>query len=154
MNRYQLLFDRYVTELRGAQQAALAWWDELIDAEAGRQEASGAAEDVVRGRWPFGPASHPYVIAAYRKYFLACHDLNRRLDLEAHGQSRGEVEESETDWGADGEPEAAGDGWGEEWPIDPPTLLIEMLEGRDDELAEFMTSYVFPCIGEENGQPS
>ena len=94
------------------------------------------------------------MIAAYRKYFLACHDLNRRLDLEAHGQSRGEVEESETDWGADGEPEAAGDGWGEEWPIDPPTLLIEMLEGRDDELAEFMTSYVFPCIGEENGQPS
>jgi hypothetical protein len=155
MNRYRALFEQYVTELRSARSEALVWWQGLFNSEVERRGSLDAAEQSLRSRWPFGPTSHPYIIATYRKYFLACEDLNVRVEAETGVEGLPKSEPGETDWGVEEEatPEdTANDDWAEEWLIDPPTLLLEMLEGRDDELSQFMTFFVFPCIGEENGR--
>jgi hypothetical protein len=152
MNRYQVLFNQYVTEMRAARAAALEWWQGLVDAEAQRHDSPSKADEQLRSRWPFGAASHPYVIATYRKYYLACAALNDRLALEQRAEAKVD-DAKETDWGSEDET-PAGEDWGEEWALDPPTLLFEMLDGRDDELADFLGTFVFPCIGEEDGRPT
>ena len=162
MNRYQLLFEQYVQELQVARSAVLLWWEGLLRANVEQAGSLLVAEENIRIRWPFGPTSHPHVIAVYRKYYLACEELNRRIDAEAALRSPLDPQESESDWGVEdksstsgeesGGEESGDEDWGEEEFIDPPTFLFEMLEGRNDELAEFMTYFVYPCIGEENGR--
>jgi hypothetical protein len=155
VNRYRSLFEQYVTELRAARSEVLVWWQRLFNSEIERCGSVEAAEQGLRSRWPFGPTSHPYIIATYRKHFLACEELNVLVETETGSGVLPKREPDDKDWEAEEQttPDgAANDDWGEEWPIDPPTLLLEMLEGRDDELSQFMTFFVFPCIGEENGR--
>jgi len=100
-----------------------------------------------------GPTSHPRVLAIYRKYFIACEQLNaivadefqrKLLDEDAHDVDGWGVEEArKEDDGSDGD-------WGAESVMDPPMFLIDSLAGRRDDLGDFMMFLVFAPIGEEN----
>jgi len=158
MNRYQILFENYVTDLNTARSAALQWWQRVLENENQKTTSIQISEENLRKRWPFGPASHPYIIAIYRKYYLACVELNNQIELEqSSAPEQPELNNLESDWGEieDEVYELTDDEvWGEEWVIDPPTLLFEMLEDKYDDLREFMTYFVFPCIGERKDLPS
>ncbi len=54
---------QYVADFRLAKDHAEAWWSSLLEAETQRLGGSGAAEDSMNQRWPFGPRAHPRVIA-------------------------------------------------------------------------------------------
>ena len=69
MPDYDAVLRDYVEEMRGAREKALAWWEALLAKEAA-QPPGGPPGLPVDLRWPAGPASHPAVIAVYRKYFL------------------------------------------------------------------------------------
>ena len=149
------LFEQYVAELAAARSDALAWWDELLALEAKKAGSEEAARQALLLRWPHGPPSHPWVIAVFRKYFLACTRLNEEVEARAPPQDE-DIEASEEDWGADDaaeEGEDEGGFWDEEGPIDTGTFLIDLLHGRHEELAEFMQYFAFWPIGFENGQP-
>lgn len=143
--RYAPLLDAYTTELRGARKRALAWWQGLLKAETALVGDKAKAELRVRERWPFGPTSHPYVIAVYRKYFIAAEQINEQIERETPMRLERAARVDEDDWGVK-DPEALG----EEEIIDPPTLLIDVLGERDEELGTFLTFLVFSPIGEEN----
>jgi hypothetical protein len=151
MNEYQRLFREYVSELQVAMEASLQWWDNLLARETSELGSREEAERAVARRWPFGAPSHPYINAVYRKYFLACEHLNESQDSEPSDTDTDA--DSEEEWGTTDE---AGEGDEElddiEGPIDPPVLLLEMLAGRDDDLAEFMAGCVYSPIGEEEGR--
>src|SRR5262245_52024710 len=70
MNRYERLFKDYVAEMRRSMNAANEWWDRLQTREIERTRIRKKAMAQLEERWPFGPASHPFVLATYRKYFL------------------------------------------------------------------------------------
>jgi hypothetical protein len=149
------LFNAYIAELRVAMAAATAWWETLIARETARLGSRAAAEQEVRQRWLFGPASHPRIIAVYRKYYIACERLNDRLEAADPAGDAGE--ESESDWGTDsqepsGEAISDDEFWDDEGPIDPPILLRDALSGRADDLDDFMAFFVYSSIGEENDQ--
>jgi hypothetical protein len=156
MNRYKILFDDYVRELRAAHEFVTRWWSNLL-AEAARSTATPElAEQEVRLRWPLGPTTHPRVIAVVRKYYIACERLNMTLETEKQGSVADTTAAAENDWGSESEEEAAmgeehDDYWDEECEIDPPAFLYDVLYGREDELAEFMAYLVFSPIGDENG---
>jgi hypothetical protein len=129
MKAHDDLRSAYLDELRIARTEVTAWWDALLLAEPAN---SGDAYASVRRRWPAGPASHPRVIAVYRKYYLACEALNDDLEEQRRNQ-----------------PNAAG--WGEADPegisiVDPAALLLE-LEAIDIELHAFINRLVFSPIG-------
>jgi hypothetical protein len=149
MNAYQRLFNDYISELRVAKEAALRWWTNLLARETSELGSREEAELAVGRRWPFGPPSHPYINAVYRKYFIACERLNEQYEQgleEPHA-------DSEEDWGAtEDDTESAEDLDDIEGPIDPPILLLEMLAGRDDDLGDFMAGCVYSPIGEEDGR--
>ena len=152
MNRYQLMFDQYVKELGEARDAATAWWQRLLDAEAARGATPEQAEERVRRRWTMGPTSHPRVLAVYRKYYIDCEELNRLVAAEDARRNEEAEQRGEGDWGVDDpEPPAESpDDWGPEWQIDPPAFLVDTLFGRRDDLGEFMGFMVFAPIGEED----
>jgi hypothetical protein len=153
VNRYQELFDQYVDELSKAKKAAESWWRRLVAAQAATGVPKAQAEERIRERWPMGPTSHPRVLAIYRKYFIACEQLNaivadefqrKLLDEDAHDVDGWGVEEArKEDDGSDGD-------WGAESVMDPPMFLIDSLAGRRDDLGDFMMFLVFAPIGEEN----
>jgi hypothetical protein len=154
LNRYQVLFGKYVDELGSADIATSRWWQRLLDAECARGATPEEAEEHVRSRWPAGRSGHPLVLAAYRKYYIACEVLNEEVRA-AYLQKMQQADASQQDgWGVeDDDPAAAteaADDWGPEWEIDPPRFLVEMLEGRRDDLAELMSLMVFSPVGEEN----
>ena len=152
MNRHQVLFEQYVAELAKSKKASLAWWKRVISAESANEPAAGA-EDRVRARWPMGPTSHPRVLATYRRFFIACERLNETVDAEYMRRLHDADEQGLDGWGVEGsdiQGESGDEHWGEERVIDPPTLLVDMLAGRHDELANFMLFLVFSPIGEEN----
>ncbi|HEX6708668.1 MAG TPA: hypothetical protein VF169_28280 [Albitalea sp.] len=151
MNRYQVLFDAYVRELEAAQAYTLQWWDDLVAREASQQGPDEDAEAEVRRRWPMGPASHPRVIAVFRKHFLLCEALNEQLAQGLSDQPP-EPPPTEDDWGDQPEEGASDDYWAEEHPIEPPVFMFDLLEGRHPDLREFMTFYVYNAIGERNGR--
>lgn len=76
---YRALFDAYRAEMRPVVDAAVAWWTGIVD----RSESGGLSRaDAVRENMllrPAGPASFPQMVAAVRKYWLKCDDLNRTL---------------------------------------------------------------------------
>jgi hypothetical protein len=154
MGPYQSLFRSYVAELSEAKDLADAWWNRLVEGEAHAADSPGAGEARARERWPFGPASHPYVIRVYRKYFLACEQLNEKTVGESDGS---DVEPSEADWGTEEASHRETPGLDDpmdieepDGPIDSPTFLFQLLHGRRQDLADFMMFLVFAPIGEEN----
>jgi hypothetical protein len=152
MSEYQRLFRRYVNDLHAAKDAATEWWDNLLARETSERGSREEAEREVARRWPFGPASHPYINAVYRKYFIECEQLNQRMGEGSEGES--DEDDSEEDWGVTGDGDAEGEVEDDDidGPLDPPVLLLEMLAGRDDELADFMAGCVYSPIGEEDGR--
>lgn len=76
-DEHRTLFERYVAELREAREAAVRWWDALVDAEPG--ENGDEREASAKLRWPDGAASHPAVIGVMQKYLRLCDELNHRF---------------------------------------------------------------------------
>jgi hypothetical protein len=70
------LHTEYVRDLRKAKQWAESWWQSVIKTETTRAENAAAAERQVRARFPGRPVGHGSVIAALRKYWLACDSIN------------------------------------------------------------------------------
>lgn len=126
----------YAAELRESKDAAEHWWNDLNErykAEAGSEKP----EDL----WPMGAASHPWVIATYRKYFFLCVELNRKVrERSSPIASRNEAA-SEQDWGTDDiEPDVD--------TIEPKLfVLTQLLGGETHDLYEFLLSLVFVPIG-------
>jgi hypothetical protein len=146
-----VLFEQYVDELSKAKKATTAWWRRLISAESAQGLSPQQAEERVRERWPMGPTGHPRVLATYRKFFIACEQLNNAVSAEYKKKLQEEDAQEIGGWGVE-DPDRAqsaesSDDWGEESIIDPPRFLVEMLVGRRDDLAEFMMFLVFSPIG-------
>ena len=82
MTRHESLFNEYVAALRTSMIAAQAWWTEVIAAETRLVGNDTVARERLDERWPFGAASHPYVIAVFREYFLKCESLNAVIEAD------------------------------------------------------------------------
>lgn len=146
--KHDKLFESYVTELREIIEAAEDWWDALIAAESERTQGRDSAEAALRERWPFGPTSHPWVIATYRKYYLLCEQLNK--DSERTEPEEKPIGVSEDDWGTEDEEEEEGEGQG---PVNPRDFLVDWLSGGETEdLYEVMLHMVFVPIGIKDGE--
>src|SRR5688572_28644854 len=78
--RHQQLFAQYVTELSAAKVAVDRWWEVLLRSECAIDDDRKAAKKRISQRWPYGPASHPRIIAVVRRYFLACERMNQELE--------------------------------------------------------------------------
>lgn len=128
--RHDQLFDQYVQELRKAKWAAEKWWKELIASETIKIGGQKEALESIKHRWPLGPASHPYVIAILRKYWLACEKLNREISESSN----------ETDSDSD-----------DEEPVSPIIFLCEFLmDGKHEKLAAFIAPLNYWPIGMED----
>ncbi|HEY0856432.1 MAG TPA: hypothetical protein VGE16_05215 [Albitalea sp.] len=148
MDDYKQLFEAYVAEMRQAQAAALAWWETLLIRE---QQASGSAEvaeEALEKRWPLGAVSHPFVIAAFRKWALEVQALNDEAESDSD-EDADEDDADEADWGSEDavRDEPVQDLATLEAPVEPRDLLIEMLAGRADDLSEFLADFVFTPLG-------
>jgi len=146
MDDYKQLFDAYVAEMRQAQAAALAWWEALVMRE---QQAVGSAEaagEALERRWPMGAVSHPFVIATFRKWALQVQTFNDDAESDTDDD---DDNADEAEWGSEDEDdeEAVQDLATLEAPVEPRDLLIEMLAGRADDLAEFLADFVFTPLG-------
>jgi len=136
---YDEILTRYVSDLGAAQGRSLKWWSELIarEMQAGRPKAE--AEHICRMRWPMGPASHPGIIAVYRRYFLKIGEINEEfLNQQIVDSSFNDPEL----WYIG--PEDEGDS---NAVIQPAVLLLDGLGRRDMELRDFMLHFVFLPIG-------
>jgi hypothetical protein len=126
----------YVAELRESKDAAEGWWAELNSTYAAKP--AGARPEEL---WPAGPASHPWVIATYRKYFFLCAEHNRKAS-DRIPETMARSTSSELDWGTDepSEPPAM--------TVEPKVFVLELLSGGDThDLYEFLLSMVFVPIG-------
>ena len=135
MNSYEQLFNDYLVEMRAAQATAQAWWEALRAGEKEPGSSAAKIEELLEARWPLGAVSHPAVIAAFRKSALRCQALNDA------------AEEDDEDWGDDEDDDDLVDLAALEAPVEPRELLIEMLPGRADDLAEFLADFVFTPLG-------
>ena len=137
MNAYDDLFNRYLVDLRGAREEALAWWDKLLE-----RERSLVADDVtarlrVDLRWPCGPASFPRVVAVFRQYYLECEALSV-TDPDVEGDPS-----DESSWGTEENDEDEG-----VW-LEPRQLLIDNLINIDETLSQFMKFFAFIPVGRD-----
>ncbi|AMY04076.1 hypothetical protein AB0V79_20955 [Mesorhizobium ciceri] len=129
---HQDIYDRWTNELKIVVPPMLEWWRDLHAQEVNRE--------VVDARWPAGPASHPRVIALFRKYYFETTRLNDSL-------SGGGPEHGSEMWGSEAKQlseESEGDG-----PVPPVTLLLSWLDDTEPELADFMRTFDFIPIGED-----
>ena len=88
---HEQLFVEYAKDLGRAKRAAEAWWQQLMAADATKVGSSKEAAEMVRQRWPLGAASHPYVVAVLRKYWLSCEAINARIDRAPEKSDEQEV---------------------------------------------------------------
>jgi hypothetical protein len=146
-NRHDKLFDDYLAEMHRSREFALAWWSDLMVTEIRASDSPERARHSLEMRWPFGPASHPRVLATYRRFWFLNEALNAQIETEREAERGGSSRVDETQdsgWGRDDSPtgedesESIVDGW---------VLLIDMLYGRDDVLAQFLEAMVFQPIG-------
>lgn len=135
------LLAEYASELRQSKEMAERWWRDLNETVV-----EGAGSLPATDMWPLGPASHPWVIATFRKFYFACAELNKsqlKQDVESDIQSRGQ-----NDWGREQE---------EEVPlrsVEPKIFAYEMLSGGEaNDLYEFLLSLTFVPIGLKNDEP-
>lgn len=152
MNSYQQLFDAYVDDMREAITDARRWWDALLAIETARHGDESIAREALAQRWPFGIASHPYIVGVYRRWSLECQHLNDDREAADTDEGHDMADALESDWGNDDEP-AEEEGIGSrdigeiEGAIEPRELLIDMLPGRADDVAEVMLDFVFDPMG-------
>jgi len=114
---FRQLRKAYADELRESKEMAERWWQDLNENSA-KDPGSLKPDDL----WPMGPASHPWVIATFRKFFFACVELNKRVSEqvdESNSNFRGEQ-----DWGQEDTESSVG-------TIDPKIFAYEMLSGGD-----------------------
>jgi hypothetical protein len=81
MNHLKLLA-LYAEELSTAKLIAEIWWEKLLKVNGIEGETTTVHRSNLDLRWPEGAASHPRVLAAIRKYWLACDALNQSRNLE------------------------------------------------------------------------
>lgn len=147
MNAFDRLYGSYVFELREALGAANEWWAKLQVKIAGETSSKEEAARIIEARWPFGPSSHPFVLAVFRKYYLSVVAINE--EIETHGHADGSVERnppSEDDWGIDDEDDdnrRFEDGV----PIAPWLLLVDALHGEDEDLVDAVVWLVYQPVG-------
>jgi hypothetical protein len=156
MNRYEDLFTAYVSEMRESMRTANAWWKNLRKAET-REVGREQAEKALDQRWPFGPASHPRILATYRKYFLACEALNRELEDRERSLDEPSLEDGndEKDWGEeeDDDDSDESEGFGEvETPIPGWNLLIDSLNEDQEDIIDFLSQMVYAPIGLDDAE--
>jgi|CXWL01.1.fsa_nt_gi hypothetical protein len=121
------LFLQYAKELNKAKLAAETWWKELIASEAAKIGGRKEALANVKMRWPLGPASHPYVVAVIRKYWLACEELNKEIS-ESYEKGNSSDEEL----------------------VSPIVFLCDFLmDGKHEKLAAFIAPLNYWPIGME-----
>ncbi len=143
MKDHDELFDAYVAELREAVEQAERWWNELLAEESSRTFEASSGGSAVRERWPFGVVSHPRIIGVYRKYFLLCDELNRRIEAEMEAPDATPAREEE--WGEPSDDDAQ--------IVLPRSFVIDRLEGGENEdLHELMLSMVFNPVGLRDGE--
>ena len=132
---FEELRSAYAAELRDAKREAERWWQQLRDTLA-RASGGPTAEDL----WPMGPASHPWVIAVYRKYFFLCIELNARV--RARGLRTQPDMPGEQDWGVDDISQQPAD------TTEPRIFVLDLLSGGDThDLYEFLLSLTFIPVG-------
>lgn len=148
MSTYQQLFNDYVVDMRAAQAVAQAWWEALRVREQRPGSAAAEIQELLETRWPMGAVSHPAVIAAFRKWALRCQALNDTAQDEEEEDADDDAESDDEDWGSDDdEDDDVVDLAALEAPVEPRELLIEMLPGRAEDLAEFLADFVFTPLG-------
>ncbi|MGX9115348.1 hypothetical protein ACWTU6_01430 [Mesorhizobium sp. BHbsci] len=130
--KHQEIYNLWTDELKTAVPPLLEWWHDL--------HAHEVNKELVDTRWPAGPASHPRVIALFRKYYFETTRLNDSL-------LRGVPQHGNEMWGSEAkqlseESEGAG-------PVPPVTLLLSWLDDTEPELADFMRTFDFIPIGED-----
>lgn len=150
MNTYQDLFDAYVSDMRAAIADARRWWEALLVIETARCGDAGKALTAIEQRWPFGIAAHPYVIGVYRFWSLECQRLNETIESPERDPRDGHADEN--DWGVedamdDSDETTMSDLAEIDGPVEPRDLLIDMLPGRADDVAEVMVDFVFDPRG-------
>ncbi len=132
---FEMLLREYAEELRQSKEFAERWWRALH-----ARESTSPGPVPVAELWPMGPASHPRVIATYRKYYFRCVELNIRVK---HGavEPLGAGAISEEDWGSDDDEHIAD-------TVEPKTFVLDLLAGGDThDLYEFLLALVFVPIG-------
>jgi hypothetical protein len=134
---HERLFERYCTELHESRALALAWWRDLRERELRVAGTHALADQRLLDRWPFGPASHPYVLATFRRFWALNERLNAALEARPHP-----VSPEDEDWFV----QILADLYADDSTTEGYVLLVDMLYGRDDVLAEFMEAMVFKPI--------
>jgi hypothetical protein len=148
VTRHERLFEEYVAALRERKSAAEEWWTELLAREIAQAGSEAEARRRLQRRWPFATASHPFIIATYRHFFLLCEALNEQIELQRPANNvsaAGQTDESQ--WGREQNVDEA------EVPVPGWVLLIDMLEGRHADLATFMQGLVFKPIASHPNRP-
>jgi len=134
------LLQSYAAEMRDSKYGAERWWARLDEAYA-----AGALSAKPQDLWPMGPASHPWVIATYRKYFFECLKHNetvrkRGMHVPPHAP--------EQDWGIERAAERAE-------TVEPKTFVLDLLSGGDtNDLYQFLLSLAFVPIGLKGDEPA
>lgn len=128
--RHDKLFCKYADDMKKAKLASETWWKELIVSETKKVGARDIAIEHIKQRWPLGPASHPYVVAVLRKYWLACEELNQEI----------------TNLGDDSE---------DDEPESPIIFLCDyFFDGKHDKLAAFIAPLNYWPIGTDDSEES
>jgi hypothetical protein len=128
------IFSAYLAELRQAVVEVQQWRRRLALGE--KYNEAGMQIDEI---WPSGLASHPRIIAVFRKYWLqvahVIEDYERREELEEDDAP------GEEDWGADEDDEEG------EMASDPRDVLLGQLREQAPDLFAHFKQFLFMPIG-------
>lgn len=130
---YTRLIDDWVGDLRETWPAIEQWWADL------QKKLNASGRNIANLHWPAGPASHPRIIALYRRHFFRVHALN----IARYAEEEPDVD-VEAQWGSDADEETERSG-----PIPPNTLLIEMMSEYAADLFKHFKYFVYVPIGED-----
>jgi hypothetical protein len=137
-DEYRQLLNAYATEMRASKNKADEWWLDLQSKYTDESDRFGPKK-----LWPLRSASHPWVIATFRKYYLLCEELNQQLTKE---QEKTKLERDagseEGSWG-EREPADADNG-----TIEPKVFAYELFAGGEtQDLYEYLQRLAFVPIG-------
>ncbi|MDG4892171.1 hypothetical protein P9272_00975 [Mesorhizobium sp. WSM4976] len=130
--KHQEIYNLWISDLKDIVPSLLDWWHDI--------HAHEVNKELVDARWPAGPASHPRVIALFRKYYFETTRLNDSLlsGVPQHGNEMWGTEAKQLSEDSEG----AG-------PVPPVTLLLSFLDDAEPELADFMRRFDFIPVGED-----
>jgi hypothetical protein len=148
MTRHETLLREYAKELRVAKRRAETWWAESAKAIRAQTGDKKTADAVLRNRWPDGPASHPWVLAVIRKYWLACEALNEKIAAEQADEDETSEREYAIDTGEEEDEDENERAAEEDEEVYPHIFILEWLMTNEfDDLADFLGSLSFWPIG-------